>query len=163
MTTEELLLVLDEEAGLETAFTGLDGLRDLLVQQAKQVFALIRRFPVQVRRRWEQLCVAVGAGHTEQIHRFRPQFERLVRSRIEYARKAQTLASLVGTEAERTELPTILASLERFSERVLSGWKTAEDLEELAVQDYPLSEAQLRVAVTNLPAPQAWYDEATQP
>jgi hypothetical protein len=166
--TEELLIELDEAKGLDTAFGGLEGLRRLFVQQAASVLGIVSQFPAQVRHRWEQFCVAVGAGHLEKVHQLRPEFERLVESRLQHLKHAQELASMAavlgGEELPGSgELPRLIADLERFCERVLGGWTSTEALEELAVADYPLPARRLKELCQKYPPAPSWYEEDSKP
>jgi hypothetical protein len=53
-------------------------------------------------------------------------------------------------------LPEI-AGMERLKARVFDQWRTPEDLEKLAVEHYPLSQARLQqIAATHAPPPE-WY------
>jgi hypothetical protein len=166
--TEELLLELDEGKGLDTAFGGLEGLRRLFVQQAASVLGIVSQFPAQVRHRWEQLCVAVGAGQLEKVHQLRPEFERLIDSRLQHLKHAHELASMAtvlggGELPGSSELPRLIAELERFRERVLGGWKSPEGLEELAVADYPLPASRLQELCQKYPPAPSWYEEDSKP
>src|SRR5207248_981912 len=132
--TEELLIELEEAKGLDAAIGGLEGLRQLFVQQAASVLSVVSQLPVQVRQRWEQFCVAVGAGHLEKVHQLRPEFERLVESRLQHLKHAQELVNMAGILSGEElpgsgELPRLIADLKRFRARVLGGWKTSEELE----------------------------------
>lgn len=93
---EELMIGLDEGKGIDTAFGGLEGLRQLFVQQVGSLLGIVSQFPAEVRQRWAQLCLAVAAGHLDEVHRLRPQFARLVDSRLEHLKHARQLAGMAA-------------------------------------------------------------------
>ncbi len=165
---EELLIELEEGQGLDTALGGLDGLRELFVRQVRQLIPLVGGLASQVRQRWGQLCRAVAAGHLDEVHGLRPALEKVVEARLQHLKQGQRLASMAaalgGEEVPgAAELPRLVLDLERFRERVLGAWKSPEDLEELAVADYPLPAERLKALCATSPPPPAWYEQEDKP
>lgn len=111
---------------------------------------------------WRQCVQGAARGETEEIQAQRESLRQGFTLRLDLLRRAGTMAGQVNGSAS-AELANEIGRMERLQERVFDKWKTAEDLEDLAARDYPLSRAELdRIGATRQP-PQSWYEEQSTP
>ena len=166
----------DDRQVLDVALGGLnsllgqleafDQLRQLLFAESSRVAPLVvNTLRHACLHRWEEMCRVVASGRGSEVHAERSGIVELVRrDRATLDRVDQLVrltAQVVGKVVPgAAEISTAIAELERFQTDVLDRWQTLEDLEELAVEHYPLSAAKLEELAVRYPAPQAWYDEA---
>jgi hypothetical protein len=163
---EDLLL------GLETAapVTGsLDNIRDLL-KIARREFGWaaegIKGTTLKFEKAWQRIVLDVSRGQTERMHALRPQLLLHFQSGLDFLKKAQATA-LALRRTDRADVPhgdvilAEMAGMERFKARVFDLWQTAEDLEDLAARDYPLTTADLdEIGPHRRPAPSYYADES---
>jgi len=112
---------------------------------------------------WRHIILDVAEGRAAEMHAVRPRLLAALEHRLDLLKRAHGLAQRVrhwpGTEqvADPDYLLPDIANLERLKADVFDRWQTAEDLERLAVEHYPLSQSQLqRIAATHAP-PAEWY------
>ncbi len=163
--------VLDDLSGAEEALFRAGALEGQLRAAREQLHSLrasadsLRRevleadHPGRLRQLWKQTCEVVYSGRAEEAHARRPQVERELRhSLLLLTRVCRQLEECerLGAGAPPGDIRKQLAELERFEARVLAPWKTVEDLEDLAAQDFPLSGAQLEAVAKRHPAPAEW-------
>jgi hypothetical protein len=117
---------------------------------------------------WEACRAQVVAGQAAAVQAFRDRFIRSFEQRLAHLREAlqlvQFAARVAGRELQEAEqLQAEISALAPALDRLASRWRTQEDLEELAAEDFPLPAAELKAIAAKHPPPQAWYDEDFQP
>ncbi|HEX5271745.1 MAG TPA: hypothetical protein VFW33_14705 [Gemmataceae bacterium] len=117
---------------------------------------------------WRRIVLDVARGRTAEMQAGRPRvlaaFEKRLRELKETHALAVWLSKLGRPESPDPDvlLPEI-AGLERLKARVFDSWQTADDLEDLAARDYPLTTADLdRIGAQRLP-PASYYTEESKP
>ncbi len=147
-----------EAAGLTRELAAVDEARRLILARAGEVVAEAVAAARRVITRWREECVAVARGETARVHALRDQLRAEAEARLNDLNAARPLAG--GAEA----FDGAEQELRVFLGRVFPRWNTPDDLEELAVEWFPLSnERLLRLAVES-PAPPAWHQQdAPQP
>jgi hypothetical protein len=112
---------------------------------------------------WRRIILDVAEGRTAEMQAARPRLLTALEHWLDLLKRAHALAQRLrrehGTEqvAEPDVLLPEIAALEQLKAGVFDRWQTAEDLERLAVEYYPLSQSQLRrIAATSAP-PADWY------
>ncbi len=97
---------------------------------------------------WHRIIMDVARGQTAAMHVVRPRLLCALEKWLGLLKDTQAVAKWLATSGRATVpdpevlLPEI-AGLERLKARVLDQWQTAEDLEDLAARDYPLTTADL--------------------
>jgi len=119
-------------------------------------------------RTWRRIVMAVARGETAQMQAARPGLVIAFEQRLSQLKETQNLAAWLHTPgAANGPSPDVLlpdiVGMERLKARVLDRWQTADDLEELAARDYPLSSADLdRLGPPRRP-PASYYAEESKP
>ena len=113
--------------------------------------------------KWRRIILDVAEGRTAEMQAVRPRLLTALEHWLDLLKRAHALAQRLrhedGTEqvADPDVLLPEIAALEQLKAGVFDRWQTAEDLERLAVENYPLSQSQLqRIAATHAPPPE-WY------
>lgn len=115
----------------------------------------------RVGRMWQRLCAMVVADEMlDEVHSLRQAFLDALSG---YASALKELLRRVRLDApESPEADALLpeiAAVEKLYARLSREWTDKEDLQELAVRDYPLPRSKLKAIVAKYPPPQEWYDE----
>jgi hypothetical protein len=117
---------------------------------------------------WRRIVAHVAKGQTAEMQADREGLLNEFEKRLHFLRK--THAQLSGLHKRNpTDIPDPdfllpeIAGMERLKSRVFDHWQSAEDLEDLAVRDYPLTTADLdRIGPQRRP-PDSWYAEESKP
>jgi hypothetical protein len=118
---------------------------------------------------WRRVVREVAEGKTAEMHALRPKFEGGLASRLNMLRQAVALAAVLrrmsgeGPAPDPAPLEAEAQRLEHLKARILYAWQTAEDLEDLAARDYPLTTAHLDQAGPQRRPDASWYAETGKP
>jgi hypothetical protein len=110
----------------------------------------------------------VREGRKEKVHASRAALLQLLAllrdtSRLNYTLLRKVASSGLPVPTDPDVLLPKLAALDKLLRELTAEWHTAEDLERLAVELYPVSEEDLRrLAATKRP-PAAWYEGDDNP
>jgi len=163
---EDLLLELEPPAA-----TSLEEIAEFIILRQQDIVRAVVEMKGSARlfeNAWERLIVEVARGQTAEIHAARPRLlsafeKRLTRLKFYYA-----LVTLLQ-QFERTEAPdpeillAEISAMSRLKTSVFDRWQTADDLEELAARDFPLTTAELdRIGPQRRP-PASSYKEESKP
>ncbi len=117
---------------------------------------------------WRQTVTNVARGQTAEMQAARPRLLSAFEKWLGLLRQAHALLTRYHKRGW-TELPNPdvllpeIAGMERLKARVFDPWQSAEDLEDLAARDYPLTTADLdRIGPQRRP-PESWYAEESKP
>jgi hypothetical protein len=110
----------------------------------------------------------VAQGHTQEMHSAREPVLRHFHWRLDLLNRTVKLARWleeIGAKdvAGADGLLPEIAELESLEERVFDHWRTAENLEALAVREFPLSNEELDQAAAHHRPPASWYEEEGKP
>lgn len=117
---------------------------------------------------WRRIVMHVAKGQTTQMQAARLRLLSAFEKRLRLLKHTHTLATwLRKLGREDVPDPDILlpeiAGLERLQASVFGPWQTADDLEDLAARDYPLTTADLdRIGPQRQP-PASYYAEGSKP
>ncbi len=116
---------------------------------------------------WRKIVTNVAKGRTTEMQAGRTalfsEFEQWL------ALLKQAHALLTGlhkrgwTDQDPDSLLPEIAGMERLKSRVFERWQSAEDLEDLAARDYPLTTADLDQIGPQRRPPDSWYTEESKP
>jgi hypothetical protein len=117
---------------------------------------------------WQRIIVEVAKGQTTEIQAVRQRLVDSFEKRLHLLRHTLALASWLRT-LDRVDLPDPdillpeIAGMERLKANVFDRWQTAEDLEDLAARDYPLTTADLDQLGHQRRPPESYYAEESKP
>jgi hypothetical protein len=112
---------------------------------------------------WRSIVRDVAGGQTAKAQEVRPRLLAALEHRLDLLKRTHTLARRLrqshgeGAIPDPDVLLPDIAGMERLKIEVFDRWQTAEDLESLAVEHYPLSQAQLERVASTHPFPAEWY------
>jgi hypothetical protein len=117
---------------------------------------------------WRRIVTNVAKGQTAEMQAARPRLLSAFENWLGLLRQAH---ALLGRYPERgwTALPNPdvllpeIAGMERLKARVFDHWQSADDLEDLAARDYPLTTADLDRIGPHRRPPESWYAEEGKP
>lgn len=116
---------------------------------------------------WRKIVTNVAKGQTSEMQAARPGLLSDFEKRLGLLKQAHAL--LTGLHKRgRTDLdPDFLlpeiTGMERLKTRLFDAWQSAEDLEDLAARDYPLTTADLDQIGPQRRPPASWYAEESKP
>ncbi len=173
--SEDLLLELKAAApivadleGLEKQGPVLEQLWRLFLDQVGAAVEGMKGSSLAFENVGRRAVLDVAGGRTAEVQTARPALLAALEKRLDRLRRTHAFAGrLRRARAEALPDPDVLlpeiAALERLKSRVFDRWQTEVDLERLAIEDYPLSQVQLRqVAATHGPPPE-WYEGEEEP
>jgi hypothetical protein len=117
---------------------------------------------------WRQTVANVAKGQTAEMQAARPRLLSAFENWLGLLRQAHVLLTRFHkrgwTELANPDalLPEI-AGMERLKARVFDHWQSADDLEDLAARDYPLTTADLDQIGPQRRPPGPWYAEESKP
>ena len=117
---------------------------------------------------WRQIVTNVAQGQTAEMQAARPRLLSAFENWLGLLRQAHALLTRYR-ERGWTELPNPdvllpeIAGMERLKARVFDLWQSADDLQDLAARDYPLTTADLDQIGPQRRPPESWYSEESKP
>jgi hypothetical protein len=156
-------------AELEQQGSALNQLRVIYRHQVAAAVKGLAGSVDQFENSWQQIILEVAAGRTAEMQALRQRLLAAFQKHLDLLKRTSAFATELRKWHREESLPDPdvlqrdLAGLERLRINVFDHWQTAEDLEALALEHYPLSSAQLeRVAATHAP-PAEWYAPQSPP
>ena|SRR5438128_9323455 len=117
---------------------------------------------------WRRIVIEVAKGQTAQMHAVRSRLLSAFEERLRLLKETEVLANWLR-KLGRTDVvdPAILlpeiAGMEQLKSQVFDRWQTAEDLEDLAARDYPLTTAELDQVGSQRRPPASFYAAESKP
>lgn len=117
---------------------------------------------------WRRMVQDVARGQMTEVHAARPRLLRAFEQRLALLHETHILGrwlrdrGRVDGPGPDALLPEI-AGLEQLKARILDRWQTADDLEDLAARDYPLTAADLDGLGPRRRPPAGYYAETSKP
>lgn len=117
---------------------------------------------------WRRIVLEVAKGQTATMQSARPQLLSALERRLGLLKEAHEMSMwLRGLRRADSLAPDALlpeiTGLERLKANVFDRWETADDLEDLAARDYPLTTADLDRAGPHRRPPASYYAEESKP
>jgi hypothetical protein len=162
---EDLLLELEPAAPVAESLENIADLRHEAMRQALHVGLAVkgmRGSAVTFENIWRRIVLDVAKGQTTEMQAARPRLLSAFEKRLAQLKDTHVLAAwLRKLGSADVPDPDILlpeiAGLERLKANVFDRWQSADDLERLAVEHYPLSQTQLEQIAAMHPPPPEWY------
>lgn len=155
-------LAVDVE-GLEKQGPALEQLWSVYLHQVGFAVEGMKGSALLFANAWRSIVRDVAGGRTTKTQEVRPRLLAAFENRLDLLKRTHALARRLrqshgeGAVPDPDVLLPEIAGMERLKADVFDRWQTAEDLERLAVEYYPLSQSQLeRIAATHAP-PREWY------
>lgn len=165
---EDLLLELETTPAI---VGNLDNIQDLVRVVSREVGWAVEGMKGSARtfeNAWRSIIVAVAQGQTAEIQAVRRRLLSAFEKRVGLLKDTHALATALAKLGKAASpdpdvlLPEIVR-LEQLQVRVFDHWQTADDLEDLAARDYPLTTADLDQIGPRRWPPLAYYTEESKP
>lgn len=165
---EDLLLELEKADTLAESLKKIEDILRGVRGEMGRIAERMKGTALTFENAWRQIVTNVAKGQTAEMQAAHPRLRSAFEKRLDLLKQAHTL--LTGYHKRGwTDLPDPddllleIAGMERLRVRVFASWQTAEDLEDLAARDYPLTTADLdRIGPQRQP-PASWYTEESKP
>jgi hypothetical protein len=166
--SEDLLLELETASPVAG---NLENIEDLARVMAREVGWAVEGMKGSAQRFedvWGHLVLEVAKGQTAAMHAARPRFLSAFEKRLDLLKHAHALANWL-LKRGRADIPDPdillpeIVGMERLKASVFDRWQTAEDLEDLAARDYPLTTADLDQIGPHRRPPASYYAEDSKP
>jgi hypothetical protein len=166
--SEDLLLELETAAPVVGSLENIGDLIRVLTRDVRFVMEGLKGSALTFQNAWGRLIVDVAKGQTAEIQAARPRLLTAFEKRLDLLKTTYELAAwlhkLGWTDVPDPDalLPEI-KGMERLKAHVFDQWQSADDLEDLAARDYPLTTADLdRIGPQRRP-PASYYAEESKP
>jgi hypothetical protein len=165
---EDLLLELEPPAPVVGSLENIKALVPVVVRQVAWAVEGMKGSASLFENAWRGIVLDVARGQTSEMQTARPRllgaFEKRLRLLRETHQLAVWLHKLAGADVPDPDvlLPEI-RGMERLKDSVFDVWQTADDLEELAARDYPLTTADLDQIGPQRRPPASYYAEESKP
>ena len=165
---EQFLDVLEFGEKWRTQAPASDSLLELFKREVKCLIPSLTASLDRIFLAWDQLSVAGRSGRTSEVDAARNQLQASVQLKLRLAERALTYCEILHVQtgetlAERKDLVRSYEKLQRFKTEVLDRWQSLEDLEEILVENFPLSAERLEKTAANCQPPASWYQEQGKP
>lgn len=159
---------------LETAESLLDDLKkcdDALFRSScalGRIIECMKGTALAFEDEWRRIVTNVAKGQTVEMQAERARLLNEFEKRLDFFKKSYALLSGLNKRHQTDYLDpdfilSEIAGMERLKARVFDRCQSAEDLEDLAARDYPLTAAELdRIGPQRRP-PDSWYAEDSKP
>ena len=163
--------LLDELEPAAPVIVSLDNIGDLVRVVARDVgcaVAGMKGSALAFENAWRRIVLGVAGGQTAEIQAARPRLLNALEKRLGLLKQVQALAAWLA-ELGRADVPNPdsllpeIAGMERLKANVFDRWQSAEDLEDLAARDYPLTTADLDQRGPHRRPPASYYAEESKP
>lgn len=168
---EDLLLELETVPPVTGSLETIEDLAREAMRHAVQVGLAVEGMKgsaLTFEKIWRRIVTEVAKGQTAEIQAARPGLLGAFDKRLGLLKDTHALATwlrkLGSTEVPAPDvlLPEI-AGMERLKTSVFDRWQTAEDLEDLAARDYPLTTADLDQIGPQRRPPASFYAQEPKP
>lgn len=160
---DNLLLALETAVPAAKSLENIEDLVRVLVRQTGEAVEDMKGSAGAFEDIWKSIIVDVAKGRTAEIQAARPRLLGCFETRLTQLKRTQVLAICLSAlnkknPPDTNALMAEIERMERLKARVFDHWRSADDLERLAVEHYPLSQAQLEQIAATHPPPAEWYE-----
>jgi hypothetical protein len=164
----DLLQELETAAPLLGSLENIEDLLRVVVRDVGMAVGGMKGSALTFENAWRRIILQVARGQTTEIQAARPRLLSAFEKRLNLLKQTHTLATWL-TNLRRPAVPdpdVLLAEIvgmERLKASVFDHWQTADDLEDLAARDYPLTTADLDRIGPHRRPPASYYAEESKP
>lgn len=165
---EDLLLELESAVPGAGSLENIEALVRVVVREVGWAVEGMKGSAAAFENAWRRIVTDVAKGQTTDIQAARSRLLRAFEMRLRLLKETHALARWLS-ERGGTDVPCAdallpdIAGMERLKAKVLDRWETAEDLEDLAARDYPLTTSDLDRIGPHLRPPASFYAEESKP
>jgi hypothetical protein len=159
---EDLLLELETTAPVAGRLENIEDLMRVVVREVGGAVEDMKGSASAFESAWQRLIVEIAKGKTAEIQADRPRLLGIFEKQLGRLKQTYSLAAWLNklgsaNVPDPAALLPEIAGMERLKTSVFDRWQSADDLEQLAVSHYPLSQARLQqIAIEHAP-PAEWY------
>jgi hypothetical protein len=160
--SKDLLLELETALPVAESLENIEDLVRVLVRQAGAAVEGMRGSARAFENTWQSIVLDVAKGQTAKMQTARSGLLNCFETRLRQLKHTRALVTCLAALG-KADLPNPdalvpeIEGMERLKARVFDRWQSGDDLEKLAVEHYPLSQARLeKIAATHAP-PVEWY------
>jgi hypothetical protein len=165
---EDLLLELKTAVPVAGSLENIEDLLRVVMRELGWVAERMKGMALTFENVWRRIVADVAKGQTATIQEIRPELLSDFEEKLSLLKQTHALLTWLHKRG-RTNLPdpdTLvpeIAGMERLKARVFDLWQTAEDLEDLAARDYPITTADLDQIGPQRRPPASYYAEESKP
>ncbi len=165
---EDLLLQLETAAPVAESLENIADLVRIILRELGWAVEGMKGSALTFEKAWQRIVVDVAQGQTAKIQAARPQLLGAFLKRLSQLKDTHALATWLARRGRGdgpdpdTLLPEIVG-LERLKASVFDRWQSAEDLEDLAARDYPLTTTDLDQIGPQRQPPASYYASESKP
>jgi len=169
--SENLLLELEPTPAVAVSLENIENLELAVRSRGGEVGLAVKGMKgsvVAFEKIWRRIVMAVARGETTKWHAERLSLLSAFEKRLRLLKDTHTLATwlihlgIVDVPDPEALLAEIVG-MKRLKAGVFDHWQTADDLEDLAARDYPLTAADLDAIGPHRQPPASWYAEEGKP
>ncbi len=165
---EDLLQELETAAPVAGSLENIEDLVRIVVRQVGWAVEGMKGSALTFENGWRRIVMDVARGQTAEMQALRPQLMSAFEKRLSLLRQTHVLAKWLR-DLGRANVPDPdallpeIVGMERLKAAVFDLWQTADDLEDLAARDYPLTTADLDQIGPHRRPPASYYAEESKP
>jgi hypothetical protein len=159
---DNLLLELETAAPIAGNLENIEDLVRVVIREAGAAVGGMKGLARVFEKTWQRLVVEVAKGRTAEVLAVRPVFLRFFETRLSELKRTHVFVTWLSTlNGTNVPDPGILVpeieNMEQLKACIFDHWNSADDLERLAVEHYPLSQSRLEKIASRHAPPAEWY------
>jgi hypothetical protein len=165
---EDLLLEFETTVPVAPNLENVQDLLRVVEREVSGAVAGMKGSALMFEHLWRRIIIEVAKGRTKEIHAAQTRLLSAFDKRLSLLKQTHELVTWLSKSGKaNVPSPDVLwpeiAGMERLKTTVFDRWQTAEDLEDLAARDYPLTTADLdQIGPLRRPSP-SYYAEESKP
>jgi hypothetical protein len=164
----DLLQELETAAPVAVSLENIEALIPVVAREVRLAVEGMKGSTLAFNSAWRRIIMDVARGQTTEMQAVRPRLLDAFNKRLGLLKETHSLAkwlTKIGKPAvpDPDVLLPEIAGMERLKASVLDRWQTADDLEDLAARDYPLTTADLDQLGPHRRPPASYYAEEGKP
>lgn len=160
--SKDLLLELETALPVAESLENIEDLVRVLIRQAGLAVEGMRGSARAFENTWQSIVLDVAKGQTAEMQTARSRLLDCFETRLRQLKHTRALVTFIASLG-KADLPSPdalvpeIEGMERLKDRVFDRWQSADDLEKLAVEYYPLTQARLVSIASIHKPPIEWY------
>jgi hypothetical protein len=165
---EDLLLELETSTPVVGTLQNIEDLVRVVGREVRLAVEGMQGSAFTFENTWRRIVMDVARGQTTEIQALRPRLLSAFERRLSLLKTTHALAAWLH-QLGRADFPgpdvllPEIVGMERLKDRVFDVWESAENLEDLAARDYPLTTADLDQIGPYRRPPTSYYAEESKP
>jgi hypothetical protein len=165
--SDDLLLELEITSPVGVSLENIEDLVRVVAREVSLAVEGMKGSVVTFENGWRRIIMDVAKGQRTEIQAARPRLLSAIETRLSLLKQTHILAKWL-CKLGRADLPDPdvllpeIIGMEGLKTRVFDRWQTADDLEDLAARDYPLTTADLDQIGPQRRPPTSYYAEESK-